>query len=451
MRKWILMLSLIPMVTMPLDALEIKNGKAASSLSGGATWFFVSEATSPLNMNGYAINSSSGLTVINGSISNGTTTPLALLHLSSDTGKSVSNPTYIIVSTGTGDIFRVENSSVTISTAILLVNVTNYVRGVPFQVGPITLGAGGRTLAATGVLALFSVPTAVVNNRIVVKAAAIEAQFGVGANANAHLGTFTNNGVDIRINDQQIATWDTSGNHFLITAGAKLVIGATSGPSVLDVVGGSETIRGARAALTVAATNFVTYAGGGCSIGTNTYSGTPLFIDGSGSNQRGIVRLSSDTLDLWRQDGSSNTVGTSQIIGPVSASAIGNYVWAAASSPLLGTNYIAAVSSWTHFTFSGSSPTVTSCGSTPNGSIIGGSDEAGQIQIGGGAVVSCTLLFGNPWKNLPANPTCVMSDNSTTVSPSFDSANSNNTQLTIKLSGILGGGVVNYHCFGVRE
>lgn len=112
-------------------------------------------------------------------------------------------------------------------------------------------------------------------------------------------------------------------------------------------------------------------------------------------------------------------------------------------------NYAIAITTGQHFSYGGSSPAVTSCGTTPNGALIGGTDQAGTIQIGGGAVTSCLLTFQTTFSNIPANPSCTLSDNSGTITP-FISALTN-VSLTIGLSAALGGGLIYYHCDGVRD
>lgn len=101
-----------------------------------------------------------------------------------------------------------------------------------------------------------------------------------------------------------------------------------------------------------------------------------------------------------------------------------------------------------HFSVSFGSPTVSSCGSAPNGAMVGGNDTAGTIQIGGGAITACTLTFGVPFANIPANPTCVVNDNNSSIAAEPTAIS--NTAVTFGF-GALGGGLLFYHCDGIRE
>lgn len=94
---------------------------------------------------------------------------------------------------------------------------------------------------------------------------------------------------------------------------------------------------------------------------------------------------------------------------------------------------------------SGTAPTVSSCGSTPNGS-VSGTNTAGVITLGGGVVTSCTLNFANAGFLNP--PVCVVSDNSTTVSSSNGTITSNSA--VFNTSATLSGGLLYYICMGTR-
>lgn len=88
------------------------------------------------------------------------------------------------------------------------------------------------------------------------------------------------------------------------------------------------------------------------------------------------------------------------------------------------------------------SPVVSACGVTPSGSVVG-YDSAGTITVGGGVVTSCTLTFATAWTNIP---TCVVSDNSTTVPGDISSLST--TAVTFGFSTSLGGGKIYFICVG---
>jgi hypothetical protein len=109
-------------------------------------------------------------------------------------------------------------------------------------------------------------------------------------------------------------------------------------------------------------------------------------------------------------------------------------------------SYHVAVTTNGAFSVAGGSPSISSCGTTPNGAMIRGSNSAGQIQIGGGAVTACTLTFGPPFKFTPA---CVVTGNSTSVTADINTLD--NTQMVMNFSLSLGGGLINYICLGNKE
>lgn len=94
---------------------------------------------------------------------------------------------------------------------------------------------------------------------------------------------------------------------------------------------------------------------------------------------------------------------------------------------------------------SGTAPTVSSCGSTPNGS-VSGTNTAGVITIGGGVTTACTLNFA--LGGFPQPPVCVVSDNSTTITASNGTITA--TSATFNTSAGLGGGLLYYICIGTR-
>lgn len=93
----------------------------------------------------------------------------------------------------------------------------------------------------------------------------------------------------------------------------------------------------------------------------------------------------------------------------------------------------------------GTAPTVSSCGSTPNGS-VSGTNTAGVISVGGGITTACTLNFSGA--GFPQAPVCVVSDNSTTVASSNGTITS--TAATFNTSASLSGGLIYYICIGTR-
>lgn len=129
----------------------------------------------------------------------------------------------------------------------------------------------------------------------------------------------------------------------------------------------------------------------------------------------------------------STTLSSISVVGATSAV----YELQVSSS---ATGFHVAVSTSGHFITSGGAPTISSCGSTPNGSVVG-NDNEGIITVGGGSVTSCTLTFFSTWG---ATPTCVITDNSTAITGDISAISA--TAFTTSFSLSLGGGTIYYRC-----
>lgn len=84
-------------------------------------------------------------------------------------------------------------------------------------------------------------------------------------------------------------------------------------------------------------------------------------------------------------------------------------------------------------------PTISSCGTTPSGSAAG-TDEAGTITIGGGAVVTCTLTFST---TRSAIPPCIVGSTLAVALPIVV------TTTSLVIAATLTGGKVTYFCPGL--
>lgn len=113
-------------------------------------------------------------------------------------------------------------------------------------------------------------------------------------------------------------------------------------------------------------------------------------------------------------------------------------------------NYHVKFTTTGHMSFNGSSPTISNCGTSPSGACIACTDQVGTVQIGGTAPTACTITFQVPYSNLPGNPSCTVSDNSTTVGAGVTTLT--NVALTVGFPvGGLAGGVLYYRCNAVSE
>lgn len=88
----------------------------------------------------------------------------------------------------------------------------------------------------------------------------------------------------------------------------------------------------------------------------------------------------------------------------------------------------------------GPTPTISACGTVPNGSVVG-TDSGGTITVGGGVVTACTLTFAKTWG---VSPNCVYSDNNTAISVAQNAISA--TAFTVNTSATLGGGLITYRC-----
>lgn len=103
-----------------------------------------------------------------------------------------------------------------------------------------------------------------------------------------------------------------------------------------------------------------------------------------------------------------------------------------------------AVTTNSHVVSNGPTPTMGTCGATPNPSVVG-DDNQGIITVGGGVVTACTMNFSQTWGS-GCNVVCSESDNSTTVTGDISALSP--TAITFSFSASLGGGLLYYKCSG---
>lgn len=172
---------------------------------------------------------------------------------------------------------------------------------------------------------------------------------------------------------------------------------------------------------------------------SSTNSGGNLLDFGGGTNttlqsNTNDVILKPNSTEILRLRAASSVFSSSLT---VTAGTTGKYEFTSSTSSVI---YHVALSTSAHLITGGPLPTISSCGSTPNGSVVG-TDMGGAITIGGGVVTSCVMTFSKTWG---VAPDCTVTDNSTSVNPSVTSASA--SSITIGLSATLGGGIVYYHC-----
>lgn len=149
------------------------------------------------------------------------------------------------------------------------------------------------------------------------------------------------------------------------------------------------------------------------------------------------VKIGSGTVGPFDVSSTSASVTGAGGLGIFDFAPTGTYEFQASTSTSFAH---VAISTSGHFITGGSTPTISSCGVTPSGSVLG-DDNVGVITIGGGVVTACTITFASTWGVVPV---CVFDPDSAIVfaGPTTKSASA----VTFTLSANLGGGVVEYHC-----
>lgn len=94
-----------------------------------------------------------------------------------------------------------------------------------------------------------------------------------------------------------------------------------------------------------------------------------------------------------------------------------------------------------HLVSGGVVPTVSSCGSSPNGAVAG-TDDRGVITMGGTAPTACTLIFSRTRAN---NYACNITDDSLTVAVDISSTSSTSTVFGLGVGGLASGHLY-YNC-----
>lgn len=178
----------------------------------------------------------------------------------------------------------------------------------------------------------------------------------------------------------------------------------------------------------------------------NTVVGSNAFVNGTFASSNTIVGyggaygtdLSSSPANLQGDTFIGYEAGVSTIptSGPITKSLALGY------GAVVGSSNTAVIATQNLSIQGNAVPVVSSCGSSPSNV---GSDSAGTITVGSGVTTSCTLTFSTPWL---ATPTCIESDNSTTVTGDISSVST--TAITFGFSASLGSGQVYYICIGSK-
>lgn len=110
-----------------------------------------------------------------------------------------------------------------------------------------------------------------------------------------------------------------------------------------------------------------------------------------------------------------------------------------ASSTASATTTLFSVKNQGEITVGGGTPTISTCGSVPNGSVVG-NDTTGTVTIGGGAVVACTVSYSTAKQGTPH--VFIQVDGATGVANSVSASTA--TGFTANFASVLGGGSFDY-------
>lgn len=143
------------------------------------------------------------------------------------------------------------------------------------------------------------------------------------------------------------------------------------------------------------------------------------------------------------------SIGTSTEMNSIGTSA--NYLFAIQASTSAPTRdiFLAASSSYANLfridfqgslVTGGSAPTVSTCGTTPNGSLASGNDNSGTVTVGGGVVTACTVTFKAPKSSTPR--VFVETEGATAIASTVSAKST--TAFTVTFAATLGGGTFDY-------
>lgn len=168
--------------------------------------------------------------------------------------------------------------------------------------------------------------------------------------------------------------------------------------------------------------------GTGMAIHNSTVSGdpfpdAPVLSLNTGSGRRININNSEISFNPRYTAGYDFTV-----YGFTSTSTFGGPLWASTTAKFAG-----------EISATGTAPTISSCGSTPDGSVVG-NDTTGRVTVGGGAPTSCTITYAKPKKGI--THVFVQVEGATALGTSISSQSA--TAFTATFGAALGGGSFSY-------
>lgn len=349
-----------------------------------------------------------------------TTNPLAMFDLYSN---------------GTTMPFRVSSSTSPFNSYFEVENNGLVGIGTASAISPLSVNYDATTSAASN-LALNLFGTAPVL-RLGTTAITSPNANGVYFGLNALLG-FTGNLYEAQVNGQNRFKVDASG--FTTTFGGASIGGALSSGSSITSAAGSSFIVSGRSRLSSSADGVFTLFNNGSTAFTRlNFGGIATANPALTVNGKGLQFTLADGSAFASTTASTFGAGTTTsaaLLGAQGASAATVNLLDVASSTGASTF---AISSKGELITNGNAPTVSTCGTTPSGSVVG-DDTSGTVTVGGGVVTSCTITF-YATKGKTIHP-MVQVEGATAIASTVSAKSS--TGFTVTFAATLGGGSFDY-------
>lgn len=437
----------------------IDGGAVSAGGVGNTTWYYISQATDSLNMNGYGIRGSSQIIL-------GGTTGQATVQVSSFNA----SPNWVALSltSGTEKAFLdATPSSFTIRTATFIATGPGVIgstiaasaeNGSTFNRYDFRAGNGNQGIFDGGstfngvVPFLFS--KVLSTSWIGFTNGTVQMGWGLSNGSSlGRFGTLSNHNLNLLTNNSVAAVWDTSGN-LSNTGVMKNPNGTVAAPSYSfanSITSGfyiEPTGLPANIAMSNVGKETMKWWGDAhITIGAKTKMGSVL-ISTTVSNEP-IITISSES-PKFQVGGSTVWAGTVFGVFPSSSNGFTNsapstysmvvssFVPFGGTAPTASFNF--SVDTRAHVNSHGAPPVLSSCGTSTIDS--NSSSNHGYVSVLG-VVTSCVLTFAVPYDN---RPDCIISDDSTAIAPAITAIT--NTGFTAGFSLSLANGHFSYHCDG---
>jgi hypothetical protein len=286
--------------------------------------------------------------------------------------------------------------------------------------------------------------------------------YSFSANANQGMYSVDSNHLDFSVGGSKAGAFDFNIGEFVLGSNYAFALAGTSSSPQFYQIGDRAT------GIAFPGTNNMTLRTGGSTAVNLTanqvavQTGYTLYVPvGSASTPRfsfasnggglyspgaNIIGFTNGSIETARIDAAGNiginTTITANAQLSIKGSSINSYelVTSTASSGPFHLD----VSTTGHINTQGLSPSISSCGAAPVGSISSNAtDFSGTVTVGGGVVTSCVVTFATPFN---AAPDCLVDAGSSSISAGVTTQGS--SSFTVGFSATLGGGKFTYICPG---